>query len=1090
MVQDERDEAVSTSTEVPAGGEGAVSGTSGDSLEATAPGSTSRGEATVIHPDAQSTPVPASATGLEPDGGMVGSLVGTDLTHRVEVEEQLRMTMEYAPIGMALESPEGRLLLVNPALCRMLGRDAETLQSMRWQELTHPDDVDAAKDELADLMAGRTTTFTVRKRYLKPDGSVVWGALSAACLRHDDGSVQNVIAQIVDVTEQVRATQELQQAARYSRSLFDAALDPMVTIDSDGRITDANQAMVTAAGLAREQLLGTSFSDCFTEPEKARDVYRDVLENGPITNYPLTLRHAGDDDTVIDVLYNTSVYRDAHGHVLGVLATARDMTEHNRATEIARSLLAAEDLVRKVMASTSMGIALTDPDGRFRVVNPSLCDLLGYDEAWLLAHRLHDVVHPGDLPDVMDESAFSFAGSLKAPAAVLRLVRADAETFWARWVMVLIHHADGDSDLVMVQVEDITAEHNAQEALAYQAFHDPLTGLHNRAWVLDVLRADLLAAQRRDTSVAALFVDLDNFKIVNDSLGHAAGDEVLTAVAKRIRGVLRPGDRVGRFGGDEFVVVLQDVAGRPDVERFARRLSAAIAADLQVRGHRIVPTASIGIALSTSVSTPESMLRDTDSAMFGAKAAGRARWEFFDDSTHTQAVARLTVEDQLRDAIHRREFVLSYQPIVALDDYHVVGHEALVRWAHPTRGLLEPGAFLDVAEDSGLITSIGAQVLDQACAMLAARPELPGTMSVNVSAVQLAETDWLATVTDAFKKHQVDPNRIVIEVTETAALSLTASALGALKSLRRLGVGIHLDDFGTGYSSMSVLRDLPVTGLKLDLRFVRDLARDNGKLIALVHGLGGLVNGMHLTGIAEGIETRAQARMLRTLGWECGQGYYFGRPAALPIGDHATSGDLVTGSSTAAPFTIGDAYRIAEHAHAAQVDQGGAPYLQHVLRVERLVAVVGGTLAERIAAMLHDTVEDSDLTLDDLRRLGVPDESLDIVDAVTRRPDPSLPSGVEPYQDGLIARAAAHDGARLVKVMDNAHNSLPRRALGPTDLGTRYPLARAHLLTVEAARRAGGGPTRDFPTDPDRFLTHMTAIDARLGPETVTPPTQ
>ncbi len=196
----------------------------------------------------------------------------------------------------------------------------------------------------------------------------------------------------------------------------------------------------------------------------------------------------------------------------------------------------------------------------------------------------------------------------------------------------------------------------------------------------------------------------------------------------------------------------------------------------------------------------------------------------------------------------------------------------------------------------------------------------------------------------------------------------------------------------------------------------------------------------------------------------------------------------MTTPAPAAPFTIGDAYRIAVHAHDGQVDKGGAPYLRHVLRVERLVAVVGGTLAERIGAMLHDTVEDTELTLDDLRRLGVPDESVDIIDAVTRRPDPSLPSGVEPYQDGLIVRAAAHDGARLVKVMDNAHNSLPRRALGPNPPGARYPQARAHLLAVEAARRAGGGPTRDFPTDPDRFLTYMTAIDAWLGPESVTSP--
>ncbi|MEP7194135.1 MAG: bifunctional diguanylate cyclase/phosphodiesterase [Actinomycetota bacterium] len=393
--------------------------------------------------------------------------------------------------------------------------------------------------------------------------------------------------------------------------------------------------------------------------------------------------------------------------------------------------------------------------------------------------------------------------------------------------------------------------------------------------------------------MAALFVHLVNFKIVNDSLGHAAGDEVLTTIAKRIGGVLRPADRVGRFGGDEFVIVVQDVEDALDVERFAERVSAAIGEDLQVRGHRIVPTASIGIAVSASTSTPESMLRDADSAMFCAKAAGRARWQIFDGASHTQAVARLTVEDQLRDAIHRGEFVVHYQPIVALADSRVVGHEALVRWTHPTLGLLAPAEFLDVAEESGLITAIGAQVLDQACVMLAARPDLPGPISVNVSAVQLAGTDWLASVTDTLNKHHVDPNRIVIEVTETAALSPTGSALHALEALRGLGVGIHLDDFGTGYSSISVLRDLPVTGVKLDLRSVHDLTSGKSQANASAEGLSGLANGMHLTGIAEGMETQMQAHILHAQGWECGQGYYFGRPAAMPISGQTTGGGRI-----------------------------------------------------------------------------------------------------------------------------------------------------------------------------------------------------
>jgi diguanylate cyclase (GGDEF)-like protein len=379
-----------------------------------------------------------------------------------------------------------------------------------------------------------------------------------------------------------------------------------------------------------------------------------------------------------------------------------------------------------------------------------------------------------------------------------------------------------------------------------------------------------------------LFVDLDHLKVVNDSLGHAAGDKVLAAVAGRIVTAVRPGDRVGRFGGDEFVVVVQDVHDVLELEQCAERVSAAITADLTVHGHRIVPTASIGIAMSTPTSKPAALLRDTDSALFRAKAAGRGRWQFFDERMHAQAMARLTIEDELRHAIIRNEFTVHYQPIVALADRRVVGHEALLRWIHPTRGLLSPGEFLDVAEDSQLITAIGAHVLDDVCAMLADRSDLPGPINVNVSAVQLAAPDWLTNVTDTFSRHGVDPRRIVLEVTETAVLNLFDSARDAFASLRGLGVGIHVDDFGTGYSSISLLRDLPVTGVKLDLRFVHDLTIGDSRANALTQGLSGLVNGLQLTGIAEGIENEMQADILRAQGWQCGQGYFFGRPVAIP----------------------------------------------------------------------------------------------------------------------------------------------------------------------------------------------------------------
>jgi diguanylate cyclase (GGDEF)-like protein/PAS domain S-box-containing protein len=591
---------------------------------------------------------------------------------------------------------------------------------------------------------------------------------------------------------------------------------------------------------------------------------------------------------------------DQDGTVVGASALGHDVSEQKEATRNAQRLAAADDLLNTVMRSARIGIALADRDSHFVVVNSALCDLLGYNESWFLTHGLNDIIHPDDIEDILVSRRRILAGSKEPLGTVLRLVRADGVNIWARRVAVLIPAGDGQPDRLMVQVEDVTAEHEAQEALAYQAFHDPLTGLHNRAWIMRILKVDLRAARRRGTSVGTLLVDVDNLKVVNDSLGHAAGDKVLAAVAKRIKQAMREGDRVGRFGGDEFVIVLQDVHDAWDVEQCAERVSSSVAANLKVQGHRIVPTVSIGIAMSTSKSTPETLLRDTDSALFRAKATGRAHWQLFDAAMHAQAVARLTLEDELRDAITGRQFVVHYQPVVALADSHVVGHEALVRWMHPTRGLLSPADFLDVAEDSGLITSIGAQVLEQACAMLTRRPDLPGPISVNVSAVQLADLDWHSQFTDTLTRHEVQPGRIVIEVTETAVLNLLDSSREALVSLRSLGIGIHVDDFGTGYSSISLLRDLPVTGVKLDLRFVHDLTNAHSQANALAHGLSGLVNGMHLTGIAEGIENKMQADILRAQGWQCGQGHYYAKPATIPVTECLT--DVKTVGQAGAPL--------------------------------------------------------------------------------------------------------------------------------------------------------------------------------------------
>ena len=825
-----------------------------------------------------------------------------DMTARLEAEESRRhadrmsAVVEFSGDAMITATLEGVITNWNPAAERLFGYTSQEIVGKSASLLSPMARIHEVGAVVARISGGepvvKVETIAVRK-----NGEAFPVSFTVSAIFDEQHTAFGTAAIARDMTEQ----RKLFEAAQRIAAIIEGSDDAIIGKTLDGIITDWNPAAERMYGYRREEVVGKPVMlVCPKDRAGEMEALLAQIKAGEHVEHLETMR-VRKDGTVFPIALSVSPICDPDGAVVGASAIARDVTQQKEATRNAQRLAVAEDLVRTVMTSSSLGIALVGQDGFCVVVNQALCDLLGYDDGWFLVHRFDDVLLADDTKESLLGGARLLPGSTEKRPLVLHLVRADGRTIWVRRVDVVIPGGEGHTDTLLVQVEDITAEHEANEALAYQAFHDPLTGLPNRAWIMNILKDDLRAARRHGTSVGTLFVDVDNLKVVNDSLGHVAGDKVLANVANRITASLRQGDRAGRFGGDKFVIVVQDVHDVQDVEQCAERVSSSIATDLSVYGHRIVPTVSIGIAISTSTSTPQTLLRDTDSALFRAKDTGRARWHFFDDAMHAQAVARLTVEDQLRNAITGRQFVVHYQPIVALADNHVVGHEALVRWMHPTRGLLSPADFLDVAEDTGLITMIGAQVLDQVCGMLTSRPDLPGPISINISAVQLAAPDWLGRFTNALLQHGVEPHRIVIEVTETSVLNLLDSSRYALASLRGLGVGIHVDDFGTGYSSISLLRDLPVTGVKLDLRFVHDLTSSDSLANALAHGLSGLVNGMKLTGIAEGIETRMQADLLLSQGWQCGQGYYYGRPAAMPVTECSTDAQIVEPAGITAP---------------------------------------------------------------------------------------------------------------------------------------------------------------------------------------------
>jgi len=423
-----------------------------------------------------------------------------------------------------------------------------------------------------------------------------------------------------------------------------------------------------------------------------------------------------------------------------------------------------------------------------------------------------------------------------------------------------------------------------QEQLWHQAFHDPLTGLPNRALFRDRLEHALARADRQTQPVGILLLDIDNFKVVNDSLGHLQGDQLLLAVAERLRSCLRAGDTAARLGGDEFTVLVEDVGDLDEVTAVAERIVEALRRPVQLDGRQVVTSASIGIALSSPRNKPaDDLLRDANLAMYRAKTNGKARWELFDDTLEFQAMERLDVETDLRQALDREELRVYYQPIVSLSDGRIVELEALVRWQHTERGLVQPGTFIPIAEETGLIIPIGQWVLEQACQQArtwqdASPANKSLVMSVNLSARQFQHPTLVADIERAVRQAGLEPRSLKLEITESVVMQDVESTLATLHALKALGIQLAIDDFGTGYSSLSYLKRFPIDTLKIDRSFVDGLGQE-AQDTAIVRSVVALAKTLNLSVTGEGVETAEQQMHLEQLGCDLAQGFVFARPS-------------------------------------------------------------------------------------------------------------------------------------------------------------------------------------------------------------------
>jgi diguanylate cyclase (GGDEF)-like protein/PAS domain S-box-containing protein len=811
---------------------------------------------------------------------------------------QLTVVVEESDDAIFTATLDGIIRSWNPGAERLYGYPASTMIGHPVTILEPPERAGEVVSLLHRLRGGDCIHRyeTIR---LASDGRRVRVSLTISPLKDTDGSVWGGVTIAHDVSERTARAEQAEQAERalreaeaFNRGLVEAFPDALATITPTGAIVDVNRQMEALAGMPREELIGTAFSDLFCDPDTTRRGVREVLAEGHVSDRELAVRRRC--GALVPVSYHATTYTDAAGNLRGVFATARDVTERQRSE---RALTESEARFRSVVQALGEGILVQRADGEVIECNEAIERIMGYPREQIVG-RTWDDRHV----TVLNEDGSPMPQEMLPSLRTLRtgqpsrgvILGVDMRDHGLRWMMCnaepLQLPGEDHPSAVVTSFADITDLRSTQESLRTteeRALHDELTGLPNRALLLNHLESALNRARRHGSIVALLFLDLDDFKAVNDSLGHLAGDEFLVHVGQRLVNSLRVSDTAARIGGDEFVVVCEDLDDPGEAGRLAERIQQVLAMEIPLRGRPVSAPASIGVALSRPDSTPETLLRDADAAMYVAKRGGGRRWEPADAGLQAEALRVLSVAGELHRALTQHELVVHYQPIIDLETGSTASVEALLRWRHPERGLLLPGEFLDVAEQRGLITDVGSWVLTTACTEAAgwARRHGPAApvVTVNVSSRQLGNQGLTRLVMNTLDSAGLTVDRLRLEIPETQLVTAGVSAIADLHALSAAGVRIAVDDFGTGFAGFNYLRRLPVDELKIDRSFTDGLGTDptdtaiTSSIIALGRSLG-------LTIVAEGIQTTQQRDIVTDLGCDYGQGWLW---------HHAVAGEQI-----------------------------------------------------------------------------------------------------------------------------------------------------------------------------------------------------
>lgn len=589
---------------------------------------------------------------------------------------------------------------------------------------------------------------------------------------------------------------------------------------------------------------------------------------------------------VIMFIYLT--YRMYLKNVEMSLTAAEQAKEHAEILERQSAALSeSEERFRSAFNYAPIGIALVSPNGVWLKVNRALCHILGYTEEEFLARDFQSMLFADDLGNTLIKIHELLSGKVPACQMEQRYISKRGETVWASWSVSTSSHAQAEQPNLIFQIQDITDKKLAEEKLQYEATHDALTALPNRAHFMTRLEQALVNSHDNPNyKVSVLFIDLDRFKVINDSLGHLMGDQLLIGIAERLRECLRPSDMVARLGGDEFTILVEGKYETKEVIRIAERIQEKFLIPFNLSGNEVYSSASIGILHATeNHRLPEDLMRDADTAMYQAKRAGKARHEVFDQDMHEAVKEILQLETDLRRAVEKDEFYINYQPIYSLATGRIDGFEALARWNHQTFGDIQPAKFIPLAEEIGLIDTLGEHILFKACSQMQSLKEcMPDSqlliLSVNLSCKQFANPNLVAKIKRVLDETNFPGNKLKLEITESVFFEHQEKAVEMLHQLRDLGIEINIDDFGTGYSNLNYLMKLPISTLKIDRSFISPIKSEGGNS-EIVRTIVMLARNLGMKVIAEGVETKAQLDELKKLNCEGAQGYFFAAPMSF-----------------------------------------------------------------------------------------------------------------------------------------------------------------------------------------------------------------